>query len=107
MSGICGIWFKDDAGAAATLRLAAAGCSLEPSEQIVAAAADGGGVGAAVRFDGQEIYQDSRVLLACDTELFNEDELRKTAGTPRDAGLAAVLAALYQKLGVAFIEGLR
>src|SRR5947207_6691714 len=109
MSGICGVWRKDDrARAPYTLKLVSAGCSLEKVEKIATAAVEeGAGVGVAARFEGQQLYQDARVLLASDADLFNEDELRAVAGTPLESSGASLLAALYKKLGTRFVEKLR
>jgi asparagine synthase (glutamine-hydrolysing) len=109
MSGICGILRKDGpARTLETLRRVSAGCSLETAESLLTAATDAGiGVGVAVRFDSQQIHEDARVIVACEAELFNTAELRGRAGAAPDSSTAALLAALYVKLGTAFVDELR
>jgi asparagine synthase (glutamine-hydrolysing) len=64
-----------------------------------------GGVGVASRFREQQVYGGPRVLLACDAELINAEELAAMVGRPMDT--AALLAALYERFGVSFVEKLR
>ncbi len=109
MSGICAVWRKDDPGRLPQiLQLVCAGCALEPEEQTrTASSLEGIGVGVSARFGHQQLYEDNGTIVASDAELFNENELRRLAGVPPPAGTAALLAALYQRTGPAFVEKLR
>lgn len=85
--------------------------SLDAGERPQCETADQAGVGVSATFNSQQIYADSRVLIACDAELYNEPELRRytTPCQPGKAGseTAALLAALYEQFGQEFIEKLR
>lgn len=112
MSGICAVWWKDNpAGVAATLVSMNARLSLGASEQAAAENERGAGVGVSARFADQQIYRDGRILLACDADLMNENELAEEIGLKRDASrsprTAAILAALYEQAGCSFVEKLR
>src|SRR5438094_742229 len=103
MSGICGVWRKDDPGKASrTLRSLCTGTSLEPGDQIRMALADEScAVGACARFEGQQVFQSPRLILACDADLFNEDEIQTLTGASPSGGSAAMLAGLYERFGTA------
>jgi asparagine synthase (glutamine-hydrolysing) len=78
-------------------------CSYESEGQ--------GGVSVAARFAEQQVYRGMRVLLACDAELINKDEMAAAAGRACDhsgkANTAELLAALYERYGPSFVEKLR
>src|ERR1035441_6841444 len=111
MSGVCAVWQRSPEGLAGTLAAMTAGLALVEGEQIRQKMHGGAGVGVAARFDTQQIYEDPRVLIACDAELYNEEELRESLGRqeePRgDGGIAALLARLYERFGGGFVEKLR
>jgi len=112
MSGICGVWWKDNsAGAAATLAAMNTGLSLDASERTARESEQGAAIGISARFPEQQIYRDARILLACDADLTNRDELAEAIGrtpeAPEARQTAALLAALYDRLGCAFVERLR
>lgn len=112
MSGICGVWRKENPEAvASTLESIAAGLSLDGAGRTGTVVAPDAGVGVSARFDGQQVYEGSRVLVACDAELFNEDELWGMAGASpqaREAGTtAALMGALFERFGAGFVEKLR
>jgi asparagine synthase (glutamine-hydrolysing) len=113
MSGICAVWRKDNPeGAAAALASANSGLSLVPSERLSQESdrAAGAGVGVSARFAGQQIHRGGRVLVACDAELMNEDQLVEAVGAGAmgsDGKTAALLAALYERFGCDFVEKLR
>jgi asparagine synthase (glutamine-hydrolysing) len=67
------------------------------------------GIGVQARFpDSQQIFRNRRVMLACDAELLNERELWGLAGCASPAaGVAALLASLYERYGESFVERLR
>jgi len=106
MSGICGAWRSDNAGrVSGTLRSLADGLRLTPQELREQSAGSMAGVAASIRFGTQQVYGDGDVLLACDADLYNEAELTALAGAP-PAGTAALLAALYRRLGCDFVKKL-
>jgi len=107
MSGICAVWRKGNPRhLAETLASMTAGLLLESSERAGQETEGDAGLGVSARFSGQQIHRGSHVLLACDAELLNEKELASMAGA---SGLttAALLAALYERSGTAFVEKLR
>ncbi|HUI51572.1 MAG TPA: asparagine synthase-related protein [Terriglobales bacterium] len=111
MSGICGVWRADNAArVAGTLSSVGHGLCLTPEERVEQVAASGAGVAAAVRFGTQQVYGDGNVLVACDADLDNEAELAAQAAGmargPENARTAALLAALYRRLGSTFVEKL-
>ncbi len=110
MSGICAVWRKDDPRRVApTLRAVNTGLTLTADERPGQETSGGAGVAVHARFpDSQQIFRNDRVLLACDADLLNEQELRSAAGsTVPPGGVAALLAALYERHGESFVERLR
>jgi asparagine synthase (glutamine-hydrolysing) len=107
MSGICGVWQKANPGLGAqSLRAMTKSLALERFELTPTAIDGGAGVGVASRYTSQELFESPGILLACDAELFNESELRSLTGNA-ETGTAALLAALYERFGIAFLEKLR
>lgn len=110
MSGICAVWQKNRAGdIEATLAAVNAGLSLSPGERPGHETDLGAGVGVQARFpDSQQVFRNARVMLACDAELLNAEELWSAADCNAPfRGVAALLAALYERHGEAFVEKLR
>jgi asparagine synthase (glutamine-hydrolysing) len=112
MSGICAVWRKDNPeGAVRTLASVNAGLSLVAGENQRMESDGVSGVGVSSRFAGQQIYRNGRVLVACDADLMNEDELASMAGAPapapEDQRTAALMAALYERFGCGFVEKFR
>jgi asparagine synthase (glutamine-hydrolysing) len=109
MSGICGMWRKDGGHTPETLRLICENLSPDHTGAIKMSVADEvAGLGVSAQFPGQQLHQDSRILLACDTELINLDELRGLVAVPAgDGTAAALLAALYERFGNVFVDKLR
>jgi asparagine synthase (glutamine-hydrolysing) len=106
MSGICAIWRKDGAErAAGVAALLSAELSLSDREHNQSQSDRAAGVGVSARFAGQQVFKNERVLVACDADLSNEDELAGIVGEKRPA--AELIAALYERLGAASIEKLR
>src|ERR1035438_1971197 len=110
MSGICAIWrdqCKSPERVADALSALTGGLTLA-AERTETKNGEAAGVGVSARFATQQIYQDSRVLLACDADLDNEDELENLvrARVPNTAKTASLLAALYERFGEAFVEKL-
>jgi len=111
VSGICAIWRRDSHRLQESLDCLADGLTLHASERALGLTDLSAGVAVAARFPTQQFYQDSRVLIACDAELYNSDELEQSAGgagdVPEFAGTAALLARLYERFGCDFVERLR
>jgi len=110
MSGICALWCdrgKSPERIAGALAAMTGGLTLA-SEQMETKAGESAGVGVSSRFSTQQIYQDSRILLACDADLDNEDELENLvrARVPKTGRTASLLASLYERYGDAFVEKL-
>lgn len=114
MSGICAIRRKaSPARLAEALASLSGGLSLTPVERTGHATdlEAGMGVGVSARFDTQQIWRSPRILIACDADLYNEDELTDRLSDcgpfPENARTAALLAALYERFGCDFVEKLR
>ncbi len=112
MSGICAVWRKTSpALLSRALSSLAAGLSLESGELVSNCSSDDAGVGIAGRFVTQQIYQNSRLLIACDADLYNQDDLQKlvefTGLVPEGSQTAALCAALYERFGCDFVEKLQ
>jgi asparagine synthase (glutamine-hydrolysing) len=92
----------------AVTRAVNAGLALSPQERASDETFEGVGLAVQSRFETQQIYRNSRVLLTCDAELLNEAELRAGLDSGLDlSGTAALLAALYARHGSGFVEKLR
>ena len=112
MSGICAVWRRDDPQRAADmLATVSRGLAMVPAERIEHRADAFAGVGVSSRFRTQQILETAGVLIACDAELYNEDQLRElvrgSAEAPENVRTAALLAALYERFGAGFVERLR
>lgn len=112
MSGICAVWRKDGATAASEILSASVrGLALATSEHQSQAADPDVGVAVSARFDTQQVYRNSRVLIACDADLLNEaalqESVRDRQQTPGAAKTASLFAALYERYGGTFVEKLR
>jgi asparagine synthase (glutamine-hydrolysing) len=111
MSGVCAIWHENPEQLAGTLAGVAGGLALVPAAQVQQRVDSNAGVGVASRFPTQQIYQSPRLLVACDADLLNEDELRgfleREEEPPGNARTAALLAGLYERFDYGFVEKLR
>jgi len=112
MSGICAVWWGGNPQqSVATLSSINRGLSVHGVESVGQRMDQDAGLAVSARFDTQQIYEDPRVVIACDAELYNEDELSELVKhehqLPDDARTAAVLAALYDRFGTDFVEKLR
>lgn len=112
MSGICAIWLRENRDLVPGLLASMTeGLSLAEGERFAKAQDAGVGIGVSARFRSQQLYQDERILLACDAELINEKELAdefKPAVVPgANTATAALLAAMYERRGIDSIERLR
>ena len=88
-----------------------AGLSLVEEERRHQEIDWGAGIGVSAQFAGQQIYRNERVLLACDADLVNEDDLIEEIGFRSEAfevdGAAALMAALYDRFGGEFVSRMR
>src|SRR6478672_10275644 len=112
MSGICAAWRKGNPGGASSLLPSLmAGLALTSSEQAAQEICGEAGIGVSARFATQQIYTDGQIAVACDAELFNENELSTSVGPTRrhakTSDLAALMAALYERHGCDFVKKLR
>jgi asparagine synthase (glutamine-hydrolysing) len=112
MSGICAVWRKENPGRVAkTLAAIGAGLSLRKSEMLDQRSEPGAGVGVCAAFATQQLHESPRVLVACDAELYNENELRNYVSEAGEvsgkARTAALLAGLYERFGGGFVEKLQ
>jgi asparagine synthase (glutamine-hydrolysing) len=104
MSGICAVWRKEDpARAADTLVPIARGLAHARPERLEHKTTSEAGVAISAVFGTQQLHDNGHVLVACDADLYNEDELREWTGekSPR---AAVLLAAMYQRFGGDFPE---
>lgn len=112
MSGICAVWRRDTPGpVTTTLSAIASGLSFSSEETVAVQTDRNAAVGASARFRTQQVYANARVLIACDADLYNEDELSRliqmNEAPPPGARTAALMAAAYEKFGYAFLEKLQ
>ncbi len=109
MSGICAVWRRDSAQRTSEMLSAiSGGLSVESTSPVERAIERTAGVAVSARFDTQQIYESAGALVACDADLRNEDELASQIGerSPANARTAALISALYDRYGAAFVERL-
>ena len=110
MSGICAV-FRNAGPESIRMTLAAMNAGLVLDREHCKSEPNGqGGVGVAARFAEQQVYRGTRVLLACDAQLINTDELTAVvdnAHYSHGGNTASLLAALYERFGPSFVERLR
>ena len=112
MSGICAVWLKENpARVAEMLAAVAGGLSLAPKEGVEQLRDGSAGVAVSARFGTQQIYQNARLMLVCDAQLYNLEDLRRTCASREEVAenqkTAALLAALYERIGCDFVEKLQ
>jgi asparagine synthase (glutamine-hydrolysing) len=112
MSGICAVWRTDNPKSVReSVASACRGLSMASSERESLDTDMGVGVAVSARFATQQIYRNSSVLIACDADLLNADELGESIPgqeqAPENARTAALLAALYDRFGASFVERLK
>jgi asparagine synthase (glutamine-hydrolysing) len=94
MSGICAVWRKENpARLAETLTAASRGLVLTGEDKVEQRSAQSAGVAVARRFATQQVFENERVLVAFDGDLY------ESAG-------AREIAAQYERYGSAFVEKL-
>ena len=95
MSGICAVWRKDNPGLLAeTLSAAGRALVLNDAESLEQRTDRGRGVAVARRFASQQIFENARVLVASDADLY-------------DAAGARQIAERYEQSGPGFVEKLQ
>src|SRR4051794_21935941 len=100
MSGICAVWRKDaPARLRETLSAVGHGLALRRTERLTECADTDAGVAVSSLFASQQIFENARLLLACDADL--------TDGAKDAVQTAARLARLYEQHGSGFVEKLR
>src|ERR1700757_3822589 len=105
MSGICAVWRKENpARVAETLATAVRGLSLAGSERVEHQTDGPVGVGISKGFDTQQVFENDRVLVACDADLYDVTPASHTGD--KIAG-ATYIAELYERHGRGFAEKLR
>ena len=112
MSGICAVWRNGSAiDLSSTLSSVTAGLSIKSDESVFRHTGDGAGVGMARRFGTQQVYENARLLIACDADLHNLDDLHQlvefSEPVPEDSKTACLCAALYERFGFDFLEKLQ
>lgn len=111
MSGICATWRQADPfKVGTTLAALAKGLATIETENVARQTDRNAGVAVSARFRTQQVYAGPAVLVACDADLCNEEELR--AWSFEGSGLsgnktAALIGALYEKFGCEFASKLR
>ena len=106
MSGICAVWRKQDpARVGRTLASMNAALALARTERAGQKTAPEAGVAVCAAFAKQQLYENGRLLVACDADLYNENELRAITGE-KNSQTAALIAAMYDRYGCAFPEKL-
>lgn len=102
MSGICAVWRKENpAGLADTLASAGSGLCLTATERLEKKTSESAGVIISQAFDTQQVFENERLLVACDADLYD------TGGDPAVSNTAALLAGMYEQHGCGFVERLR
>jgi asparagine synthase (glutamine-hydrolysing) len=111
MSGICAVWQRQDPGRTpAILTAMCGGLSLDRGEVASTAAGEFAGLGISARFPTQQLYRGSRVMVACEADLYNQTELRGLIGNFAGGGkteTAELMAGLYDRFGADFVGKLR
>jgi asparagine synthase (glutamine-hydrolysing) len=112
MSGISAVWrdqWESPERFLTTIATLTGALCLD-SEQSVTRTAEAAGVGVSSCSSRRQIHQDERVLIACDADLDNEDELtalmRSSSPAAATGGTANLMAALYERFGEGFVEKL-
>jgi asparagine synthase (glutamine-hydrolysing) len=106
MSGICAVWRKQDpARLPATLTAIGRALAHTRTERFDQKTVAEAGVAVSAAFPTQQVYDDGRVLVACDADLYNEADVRKLTDR-RGGNTAALIAAAYDRFGVGFPEKL-
>jgi asparagine synthase (glutamine-hydrolysing) len=112
MSGICGAMKTQGfARIPEIIATTSHGLALHSEEKISHESDQFGGVGVAARFEGQQIYRSSRLIIACDAQIYNAHELQNLTGEREPISqkrtIAALFSDLYERFGCEFIEKIR
>lgn len=106
---ICGVAVNPQARPVADEELAAMAGSLYlvPSASAAFDGTPQARLGAVANGGGAEINCDDCLIVVCDADLHNSRELRRHVSADPDTHTAALLAQLYRKFGIGFVEKLR
>jgi asparagine synthase (glutamine-hydrolysing) len=89
----------------------ASGLAVNSADRISQQIDQAAGIAVAARFATQQIYRDDCLMIACDAELYNRDELEQLMrGAPEkreNSDTAALMAGLYSRFGLEFVGKLR
>ena len=113
MSGICAVWRKGDTGQTAlTLASVTGALSVGVREETDTELDGDVGLGVCARWTTQQLYRDAQVLVACDADLCEEEELWEHCAGGRSIVIAAnqtaaLIARLYDRWGCDCVEKLR
>src|SRR4051812_2731116 len=112
MSGICAVWRRGNPEQIKeSLADILGGLATHSAEQPRYASDGEAAIGVSARFPTQRMYSDASILLACDADLSNEDELWEMVqageSAERTGDSAALLAKLFGRFGYDCIEKLR
>ena len=109
MSGICAVlWRRSPSVAQDSLARLCEGLRVHPTERLERKFNGGVGLGVCRRFAGQQLAEYNGLLVACDADLYNENELRLLANASTEIPSTAVLLAmLYSQFGSSFVDRLR
>ena len=112
MSGICAISRKNAPSHLSTaLSSIVARLTFGVEDTISQNRDEAAGVAVAARFGTQQIYQNDRLMIACDADLYNQDDLLKlvelTEAPSEGSQTAGLCAALYERFGCDFVEKLQ
>src|ERR1044071_8532159 len=101
MSGICAVLRKENPGRLKeTLTSAGRGLLLTGTERVEQKTDGAAGVAISKGFATQQVFENDRLLLACDADLYD-------TGAEATGDTAALLAQLYEKHGSGFVEKLQ
>lgn len=108
MSGICAVWRQTGRGLAEpALSAVNRGLALSGEERLNQHVDGAAGLGVASRFATQQLHANPRLMVACDADLSNQDELwEQVGGSRRDGDEAHLLAALFERWGSDFVQKL-
>ena len=113
MSGICAVWRKGDAGRVGPTLAGMTGALSVSVPERVQTEIDGNiGLGVSALWGAPQFYRDAQVLVTCDADLCQEQELWKYCVgrrpiVPEASQTAALIAGLYERFGSDCVEKLR
>lgn len=111
MSGICGVVTSETPNQVAGIAgLMADGISLSKADRVAQRSERGVALAVSARFATQQLFENAQALVACDAELYNQDELGRLiadgGSLPNGSETAALIARLYERFGADFVRRL-